>query len=95
MSHELAQSEEDAEDYDLDALERHEHAKDLANGDGDPGTEGQIRLGEPSGARRVRDDDVVFEIGDEGSDKDEGEDERHGLIRGGRDQQNPVKDRTD
>ena len=85
MSTELAQSEEDAEDYDLEALERREHAKDVVNGEAD--AEGQIRLGGDS--RPLREDNLVFEIGDEGSDKEDDDhagldgDEMSGLMRSG------------
>lgn len=70
MSDELAQDEEDAEDYDLEAIQiRGEQAKHeamlgidgMANGAHGP-DEGRIAL--PT----RNDGDVVFEIGDEGSD---------------------------
>lgn len=99
MSTELAQSEEDAEDYDLDTLDRRDHPKDL-----EEAREGQIRLGD---RQALGDDEVVFEIGDEGSDKDAdeddrrhtGNDERRGLIGSGSssppDSARRVKDRMD
>lgn len=104
MSDELAQDEEDAEDYDLEAIQmRGERAK----------MEAMAGIDDMGGGRRVdeggrialRDDgdddgDTVFEIGDEGSDDEEngggpgkkgrnsGDGERRGLMAGG-------KDRTD
>jgi len=95
MSDELAQDEEDAEDYDLEALENRTRARD----DDDDAT-----LVGRHGPDSLAEDHVVFEIGDEdaGSDEEvdspnkkrrgqngvsehhEGrEDERVGLIGGG------------
>ena len=66
MSTELAQDEDDAdnrdaEEYDLDALERHGRAKDADDENGD--SNGAIRL-----RQDVAEDNVVFEIGDEEED---------------------------
>lgn len=71
MSDELAQDEEDAEDYDLEALERRTGARmsDDEDEDEDDRTLVSSRRGPGSLS-----EDVVFEIGDEeeqGSDDDE------------------------
>jgi hypothetical protein len=90
MSDEIAQDEEDAEDYDMEALEARTRAMD----------DDDVTLVERRGPDTVSDDNVVFEIGDEdaGSDTEEsptkkrrGErpslehngarDEREGLMR--------------
>jgi hypothetical protein len=88
MSDEIAQDEEDAEDYDLEALERRTRDRD----DDDDAT-----LVGRRGPGSVAEDNVVFEIGDEDDDDDEipgsaikrrgsteidrsEEDEREGLI---------------
>jgi hypothetical protein len=57
MSDELAQDEEDAEDYDLEAIERRTEAR---RRDDDEAT-----LVGGRGAASVNEDAVVFEIGDE------------------------------
>ncbi|KAG5220058.1 lung seven transmembrane receptor-domain-containing protein [Salix suchowensis] len=77
MSDELAQDEEDAEDYDLEALESRTHARD--EDDDDNATLVGDRRGGPA---PLRDDHVVFEIGDEdaGSD-DEDESKKQGRIK--------------
>ncbi|KAJ8702293.1 hypothetical protein PTI98_001024 [Pleurotus ostreatus] len=77
MSDELAQDEEDAEDYDLEALESRTHARD--DDDDDNATLVGDRRGGPA---PLRDDHVVFEIGDEdaGSD-DEDESKKQGRIK--------------
>ncbi|KAI8981387.1 lung seven transmembrane receptor-domain-containing protein [Trametes punicea] len=88
MFDELAQNEEDAEDYDLEALERRTDARGIPEHDDDAATLVNRPVGE---------DDVVFEIGDEdgqGSDDEdatpkrrrgeqhEGEEhERQGLMK--------------
>ena len=73
MSDELAQDEEDAEDYDLDAIERRTEAR---RRDDDEAT-----LVGGRGAASVNDDAVVFEIGDEDahdlSDDDDAHKSRH------------------
>lgn len=105
MSDELAQDEEDAEDYDMDALESRGQPHPL-NAEGIPQA--------PSRRRSLGEEDVVFEIGEERDSDDEegrgrtprtgrpqrsddledGQDEREGLMSsGGR--YAPVKDRTD
>ncbi|KAG9035496.1 hypothetical protein FRB95_011202 [Tulasnella sp. JGI-2019a] len=92
MSDELAQDEEDAEDYDLEAIQmRGDRAKmeammgidDMGAGGGPQ--EGRIALRGDDGDD---DGDTVFEIGDEGSD-DEGDrrKSREAIV--------PAKDRTD
>ncbi len=77
MFDEIAQDEEDAEDYDLESLEHRTDARGLHETDDDAAT----LVGRPVG-----DDAVVFEIGDEdgaGSDDEDapkkrrGERERH------------------
>lgn len=91
MSDEIAQDEEDAEDYDLEALNHRTRVRD----DDDDAT---LVGGRPGGHEALADDHVVFEIGDEdaGSDGEEDannkkrrlsgenhrgrEDERQGLI---------------
>lgn len=93
MSDELAQDEEDAEDYDLEAIQmRGERAKmeammgiDEMGARGGAPQEGRIALRGDDGDD---DGDTVFEIGDEGSD-DEGDrrKSKEVLI--------PGKDRTD
>ncbi|KAF4604973.1 hypothetical protein EYR40_003756 [Pleurotus pulmonarius] len=77
MSDELAQDEEDAEDYDLEALESRTRARD--DDDDDNATLVGDRRGGPA---PLRDDHVVFEIGDEdaGSD-DEDESKKQGRIK--------------
>ncbi|KAK0233676.1 lung seven transmembrane receptor-domain-containing protein [Armillaria fumosa] len=92
MSDEIAQDEEDAEDYDMEALESRTRARE----DDEATLVGGTRT-----VGRVTDDSVVFEIGDEGGSDDEdsptkkrrserhstdshgGEDERRGLMNGG------------
>lgn len=105
MSDELAQDEEEAEDYDMDALESRGQPHPL-NADGIPQA--------PTRRRSLGEEDVVFEIGEERDSDDEegrgrtlragrprrsddledGRDEREGLISsGGR--YAPVKNRTE
>jgi hypothetical protein len=62
MSDELAQDEEDAEDYDLDALESRGQPHPL-NADGIPEAP-------RSGRRRVGEDELVFEIGEDDEDEE-------------------------
>jgi hypothetical protein len=86
MSDELAQDEEDAEDYDLESLENRTRVRD----DDEATLVGGRR---PGSSQRINEDAVVFEIGDEDEDDDpatpkkrrsehqEGrEDERRGLM---------------
>lgn len=72
MSDELAQDEEDAEDYDLEALE---HRARAGEDDDDDAT-----LVGRRGPDTVTEDQVVFEIGDEdgGSDDDESPNKKRG-----------------
>lgn len=93
MSDEIAQDEEDAEDYDMEALEGRTRARE----DDEATLVGGTRT-----VGGVTEDSVVFEIGDEegGSDDEDsptkkrrserhstdshgGEDERRGLMNGG------------
>jgi len=105
MSDELAQDEEDAEDYDMDALESRGQPHPL-NADGIPQA--------LPGRRSLGEEDVVFEIGEERDSDDEdalrrtprsgrpqrsddhegGREEREGLMSGGG-RYAPVKNRTD
>jgi hypothetical protein len=68
MFDEIAQDEEDAEDYDLEALEHRTRARD----DDDDAT-----LVGRRGPDSVAEDQVVFEIGDEDAGSDEDEDSPH------------------
>jgi len=106
MSDEIAQDEEDAEDYDMDALESRGQPHPL-NADGIP-------QALPGSRRSLVEDDVVFEIGEERDSDDEegqrrtprsgrpqksddlegGREEREGLMSSGGGYA-PVKDRTD
>ena len=61
MSDELAQDEEDAEDYDLEALESRTHTRVMDDDDDDETLVGSRRGGPGS----LAEDAVVFEIGDE------------------------------
>jgi len=63
MSDELAQDEEDAEDYDLEALEHRTRARDDEDDD--------ATLVGRRGPDSMADDQVVFEIGDEDAGSDE------------------------
>lgn len=67
MFTELAQDEEDAEDYDLEAMEHRTRAR------GDDDDDDDATLVGRRGPDTVADDEVVFEIGDEdgGSDDDD------------------------
>lgn len=67
MSDELAQEDEDAEDYDLEAIESRTHSRHLDDDDDDA-----TLVGRRGPASIVGEDAVVFEIGDhEMSDDDE------------------------
>jgi len=66
MSDELAQDEEDAEDYDLEALESRTRAQHDDDDDDDATLVG--RRGHDT--HPIGDDNVVFEIGDEDDDED-------------------------
>ena len=76
MSDELAQEDEDAEDYDLEAIE---HRTDLRSRDDDEAT-----LVGGRGAASMNEDAVVFEIGDEDahdlSDDDDAQKSRRASI---------------
>jgi len=85
MSDELAQDEEDAEDYDMEALERRTGARmddDEYDDDDDATLVGR------RGPTSLAEDEVVFEIGDEdGQDSDDENahkrrPERHNPTRG-------------
>jgi len=67
MSDEIAQDEEDAEDYDLDAIQNRTQARE-EDDDDDAATLVAGRRGHQSNS--VTDDQVVFEIGDEDEDED-------------------------
>ena len=73
MFDEIAQDEEDAEDYDLEALEHRTQARD----DDDDAT-----LVGRRGPDSLTEDHVVFEIGDEDAGSDE-EDNSHKKRRSG------------
>lgn len=73
MSDELAQDEEDAEDYDLDAIERRIDARGYDRDDDDATLVGG------RGAASVNEDAVVFEIGDEDAHDLSDDDDAHKL----------------
>lgn len=83
MSDEVAQDEEDAEDYDLEAIQNRTRARD--DDDDDAATLVAGRHGNHSDSLT---DQVVFEIGDEDEDEDakkrrlsgENVEERQGLM---------------
>lgn len=82
MSDELAQ-DDDAEDYDLEAMQR--------RGDMNPSSDNLAEGREP-----LRQDEVVFEIGDEeGSDHEHENGRRHGEREGLMGGDGRVKDRSD
>ena len=72
MSDELAQDEEDAEDYDLDAIERRIEVR--GHDDDDEAT-----LVGGRGAASLNEDAVVFEIGDEDAHDLSDDDDAHKL----------------
>lgn len=72
MSDELAQDEEDAEDYDLEALEHRTHTRMMDDEDDDETLVGSRRGGPAS----IAEDAVVFEIGDEDDHGSDDEDRR-------------------
>jgi len=95
MSDEIAQDEEDAEDYDLEAIQHRTRLRD-EDEDDDAATLVGGRHGNPHAPAN---DDVVFEIGDEDEDDEDAskkrkvarlsgenhqgsEGEREGLMRG-------------
>ena len=65
MSDELAQEDEDAEDYDLEALESRNRTRD------DDDDDGATLVGSHRPAAAVGEDSVVFEIGDQDLSDDE------------------------
>lgn len=91
MSDEIAQEDEEAEDYDLESIQLRSQQRD---DDDDAAT---LVGGRPGGPDTISEDHVVFEIGDEDDEDDDaskkrranrlsgedhgGEDERQGLIR--------------
>ena len=72
MSDELAQDEEDAEDYDLEALELRTNTRVMDDDDDDDTLVGGRRGGPAS----IAEDSVVFEIGDEDDHGSDDEDNR-------------------
>jgi hypothetical protein len=85
MSEELAQDDEDAEDYDLDTMERQTDST-LRRRDDDEAT----LVGGRGGAASMNEDSVVFEIGDEDahdlSDDDDAHKSRHTSTEHARDE---------
>ena len=79
MSDELAQDEEDAEDYDLEALEHRTNTRMMDDDDDDETLVGSRRGGPAS----VAEDAVVFEIGDE-DDHGSDDEDRHAKRKRGR-----------
>ena len=86
MSDEIAQDEEDAEEYDLDAIQNRTRVKD----DNDDNAATLVAGGHSHCRDSLTDDQVVFQIGEEDEDEDakkqclSGENmegERQGLIR--------------
>jgi hypothetical protein len=73
MSDELAQDEEDAEDYDLEALESRTRAIGGRDGDDDDDDDDATLVGRRGGmdGRSINEDQVVFEIGDEDEEDDD------------------------
>jgi len=67
MSDEIAQDEEDAEDYDLEAIQNRSQVPD--DDDDDAATLVGGRRGNPNAS--LTEDNVVFEIGDEEDDDEE------------------------
>ena len=68
MSDEIAQDEEDAEDYDLEAIQSRSRARD-EDDDDDAATLVAGRRGNPHAP--ITAEDVVFEIGDEDEDDED------------------------
>ena len=67
MFDEIAQDEEDAEDYDMEALERRTEARGL-------GLDDDAATLVDRGPASIGGDEVVFEIGDDGQDGSDDED---------------------
>ncbi|CCM04442.1 uncharacterized protein FIBRA_06622 [Fibroporia radiculosa] len=74
MFDELAQDPADAEDYDLDAMERHIDARGVIDSEDDAAT-----LVGHRGAGSIAEDAIVFDIGDEDGIGDDHE--REGLMK--------------
>ncbi|KDQ63295.1 hypothetical protein JAAARDRAFT_29313 [Jaapia argillacea MUCL 33604] len=74
MSDEIAQDEEDAEDYDLEAIERRTDARDRDDDD-------DATLVGRRGPGSVAEDGVVFEIGDEDEHEGDDDDEDEGAAK--------------
>jgi hypothetical protein len=74
MSDELAQDEEDAEDYDLESLEHRTHGRMMDDDDDD---DDETLVGSRRGGpASIAEDAVVFEIGDE-DDHGSDDEDRH------------------
>lgn len=71
MSDEIAQDEEDAEDYDLESMEHRPRGRD-DDDDDDATLVGTRRAGNGS----IAEDHVVFEIGDEDDEDEDGQKKR-------------------
>jgi hypothetical protein len=83
MSDELAQDEEDAEDYDLEALENRTNAR-MADDDDDDDEDDETLVGSRRGGPpSLAEDAVVFEIGDE-DDHGSDDEDSHGKRKHGR-----------
>lgn len=93
MSDELAQDEEDAEDYDLDTIERQPDSA-LRRREDDEAT----LVGGRSGAASMNEDAVVFEIGDEDahdlSDDEDAHKPRHTSTEHARDDADDADERV-
>lgn len=89
MSDEIAQDEEDAEDYDLEAIQSRTHVRE-EDDDDDAATLVGGRRGNPTSLAQ---DDVVFEIGDEDEDEDEGSKKRKVNRLSGENRQEPEGER--
>ena len=87
MSDELAQDEEDAEDYDLEALENRTNTRVMDDDDDDDDDDGTLVGSRRGGPASLAEEAVVFEIGDEddhGSDDEDGHAKRkHGRQSSG------------
>lgn len=86
MSDEIAQDEEDAEDYDLEALQSRTHEDD----EDDAATLVGGRRGNPNSFTQ---DDVVFEIGDEDEEEEEVSKKRKANRLSGENRQEPEGER--
>jgi len=90
MSDEIAQDEEDAEDYDLEAIESRTRVRDDDDDDDDAATLVGGRRGNPNS---LTEDNVVFEIGDEDDDDDEASKKRKAHRLSGDNRQEPEGER--